>query len=354
MKAIFIRRQGALVEGSGALTFACNLHCGAGAGLRILAELDFRLIVIDDGGDDDTAAGRAVTAGRDSIDEGQYGATGFGHTPGDKARRADNGCRRRRLDRPPGPDIAHADVTARSRGAPQGAEAYTDDVVTHGAQPVRHRAAPAPHDNDGINVPDYEQVEHALGGDKNLQRWCSLMALGTFQGRHDSPVHSAAGTFPAHCAVPGSLADRHDAGTAGRIDQRLNSHGRSSGSSGSGGGNPNRMADRVIDLLFREQLIVHAYYCCRHDAAPPRRYCRPPQPGLLLQAAYDHNIDLAASWLIGATLDDVEAGNRAGCRTVLIDNGSETIWRLGRGRVSTRIAPDIFYAARLIEQEDER
>lgn len=58
--------------------------------------------------------------------------------------------------------------------------------------------------------------------------------------------------------------------------------------------------------------------------------------------------------MIGARLDDVEAGNRAGCRTVLIDNGIETAWRLGRRRVPTRIAPDLYGAALLIEEEGDR
>jgi histidinol phosphatase-like enzyme len=82
--------------------------------------------------------------------------------------------------------------------------------------------------------------------------------------------------------------------------------------------------------------------------------CAPPQPGLLLRAAFEHRIDLPGSWLIGASLDLVEAGNRAGCRTLLVDNGTETVWRLGRGRVPTRIAPDLHAAALLIEAEGVR
>ncbi len=44
---------------------------------------------------------------------------------------------------------------------------------------------------------------------------------------------------------------------------------------------------------------------------------------MLLQAATDLNLDLAASWFLGDILDDVEAGNRAGCRTILVDIGTE-------------------------------
>jgi D-glycero-D-manno-heptose 1,7-bisphosphate phosphatase len=51
--------------------------------------------------------------------------------------------------------------------------------------------------------------------------------------------------------------------------------------------------------------------------------CLPPQPGMLLRAAADLDIELARSWMVGDILDAVEAGNRAGCRTVLVDLGTE-------------------------------
>lgn len=46
--------------------------------------------------------------------------------------------------------------------------------------------------------------------------------------------------------------------------------------------------------------------------------CRKPEPGLLLDAARELDIDLAASWMVGDGLVDVAAGRRAGCRTVLV------------------------------------
>lgn len=70
------------------------------------------------------------------------------------------------------------------------------------------------------------------------------------------------------------------------------------------------------------------YHCPHHpDGVIPhlarRCDCRKPQPGMLLRAAADLNLDLARSWFLGDILDDVEAGNRAGCRTVLVDLGTE-------------------------------
>lgn len=72
------------------------------------------------------------------------------------------------------------------------------------------------------------------------------------------------------------------------------------------------------------------FLVCPHAAGPngsPMCLCRKPAPGMLLRAARKHRIDLAKSWMVGDTLDDVEAGRRAGCRTVLFDSGGETVWR---------------------------
>ena len=51
--------------------------------------------------------------------------------------------------------------------------------------------------------------------------------------------------------------------------------------------------------------------------------CRKPEPGLILQTARERNIDLSRSWFVGDILSDVEAGRRAGCRTVLISSAEE-------------------------------
>lgn len=117
--------------------------------------------------------------------------------------------------------------------------------------------------------------------------------------------------------------------------------------------------DRLADLLFHEHLSLEDfYYCPHHPHGTVAHYavechCRKPRPGMLLKAAQDHEIDLTASWMIGDILHDIEAGNRAGCRTMLIDNGNETEWRLGPRRIPTRMAPDLYSAAVLIAGHTE-
>jgi D-glycero-D-manno-heptose 1,7-bisphosphate phosphatase len=67
---------------------------------------------------------------------------------------------------------------------------------------------------------------------------------------------------------------------------------------------------------------IDAIYCCPHDFQPPC-CCRKPKPGMLLEAARTHQLDLAASWMIGDSAHDVEAGRAAGCKTVrLIEDGN--------------------------------
>ncbi len=49
--------------------------------------------------------------------------------------------------------------------------------------------------------------------------------------------------------------------------------------------------------------------------------CRKPLPGMLLEAARKHSIDLAQSFMVGDRWRDIEAGYNAGCKTILIDYG---------------------------------
>ncbi|HWE39404.1 MAG TPA: HAD family hydrolase [Isosphaeraceae bacterium] len=80
--------------------------------------------------------------------------------------------------------------------------------------------------------------------------------------------------------------------------------------------------------------------------------CRKPAPGMLVRAASGLGIDLGRSWMVGDILDDVEAGHRAGCRSILLDNGHETEWGLAPGRRPEFLADDLDGAARRIVTAD--
>ena len=64
-------------------------------------------------------------------------------------------------------------------------------------------------------------------------------------------------------------------------------------------------------------------YCPHHptEALPPYRLacaCRKPKPGMLLEAARELGIDLAASWMVGDAPRDLLAGKAAGCLTAAV------------------------------------
>lgn len=116
---------------------------------------------------------------------------------------------------------------------------------------------------------------------------------------------------------------------------------------------------RLAERLAQYGVTLDGFYYCPHSPdGTIGRYaisctCRKPMPGMLLRAAYDHDIDLAQSWMIGDILHDVEAGRRAGCRTVLIDNGNETEWKLSPLRTPHLMAPDLYVAATMIAATDD-
>jgi histidinol-phosphate phosphatase family protein len=112
---------------------------------------------------------------------------------------------------------------------------------------------------------------------------------------------------------------------------------------------------RLRELLAEAGAPLTGFYYCPHH--PEGRvapyavvcHCRKPLPGLIYRAALEHDIDLSQSWLVGDILDDIEAGRRAGCGTVLIDNGHETEWVLTPTRQPDFVAADLSEAARVIK-----
>ena len=72
----------------------------------------------------------------------------------------------------------------------------------------------------------------------------------------------------------------------------------------------------IIQLLKKQGIDISAVYVCPHKPEEQCK-CRKPQPGLLLKAAKEHNIDLENSIIIGDTDKDTEAGLNAGLKKVI-------------------------------------
>jgi D-glycero-D-manno-heptose 1,7-bisphosphate phosphatase len=76
----------------------------------------------------------------------------------------------------------------------------------------------------------------------------------------------------------------------------------------------------VLHAALQVRLSLDEFKVCYHDDLAACA-CRKPAPGLLLAAVRDHHLNLAASFMVGDRWRDIEAGQRAGCRTVFIDYG---------------------------------
>jgi len=75
-----------------------------------------------------------------------------------------------------------------------------------------------------------------------------------------------------------------------------------------------------INAQLSANLPLDAIEVCEHDDNA-QCDCRKPKPGMILRAQEKFGVDLAGSFIVGDRWRDIEAGRRAGCRTVLIGKG---------------------------------
>jgi D-glycero-D-manno-heptose 1,7-bisphosphate phosphatase len=83
-------------------------------------------------------------------------------------------------------------------------------------------------------------------------------------------------------------------------------------------GTQTREVVEQINARLCAELPIDAVYVCYHDTAD-HCSCRKPQPGMVRQAARDHDLDLQHSFMVGDRWSDIAAGQAAGCTTFLID-----------------------------------
>lgn len=85
-------------------------------------------------------------------------------------------------------------------------------------------------------------------------------------------------------------------------------------------GRTSRATLDAMHALVREKLIIDDIKICFHTDKDGCN-CRKPKPGMLLAAAREYGIDLAASYMVGDRWRDVAAGRAVGCKTFFVDYG---------------------------------
>ncbi len=78
---------------------------------------------------------------------------------------------------------------------------------------------------------------------------------------------------------------------------------------------------RLCKTLADAGASINAVYYCPHEVAPACG-CRKPAAGMLLEASRQHDLDLAASWMVGDSTVDISAGKTAGCKTALLSDSA--------------------------------
>jgi len=114
-----------------------------------------------------------------------------------------------------------------------------------------------------------------------------------------------------------------------------------------------KIGKKMKKELEKEGTTIDAeYYCFHHPEAKIGSYkkicfCRKPKPGMILQAAKEHDIELSKSWMIGDGITDIKAGIDAGCKTIFIGRMKCDICRVMDDEKAKPdfIAPTLFKAS---------
>jgi D-glycero-D-manno-heptose 1,7-bisphosphate phosphatase len=122
-----------------------------------------------------------------------------------------------------------------------------------------------------------------------------------------------------------------------------------------------KIREKMKKELEKDGAILDAeYYCLHHPEAKIEKYkkicdCRKPKPGMIIQAVKDHDIELTKSWMIGDGINDIQAGQTVGCKTILIGRMKCDLCRIMEEEgVKPNFIASNLYKASLITEKEER
>ena len=110
-----------------------------------------------------------------------------------------------------------------------------------------------------------------------------------------------------------------------------------------GAGIQSRAVVEAIHARIAGRIVPDGIKVCYHTA-PDGCECRKPKPGMLLEAAREWSINLKTSYLVGDRWRDIEAGQAAGCKTVLI----KADYKEKKARNPDAVSASLFEASRWI------
>jgi len=117
--------------------------------------------------------------------------------------------------------------------------------------------------------------------------------------------------------------------------------------SGIGRGFFTEMQYRAVEAEVSRQLgdnLIDATYFCPDSPGQPSQ-CRKPAPGMVLEAARDHDVDLSRSFLIGDKEIDSECAHNAGVRAIRVRTGFD---KMTDGSCADWVAEDLPAAVEVI------
>ena len=107
-----------------------------------------------------------------------------------------------------------------------------------------------------------------------------------------------------------------------------------------------REVEAEVSQQLGDDLIDATYFC--PDAPGKPSNCRKPAPGMVLQAAQDHDVDLSGSFLIGDKEIDAECAHNAGVRAIRVRTGFD---KMTDGSCADWVAENLPAAAEIILKE---
>ena len=80
----------------------------------------------------------------------------------------------------------------------------------------------------------------------------------------------------------------------------------------------NEIHNYLQNFLKENNTSIDDFYFCPHRPDENCK-CRKPNPGMLIKAAQEHNIDMNQSFMIGNSLTDIQAAQKSGCKGILLN-----------------------------------